>query len=102
MHAVSNFVRGNSCKEILLALPWHDVSRLEFVRDQFKTLPIAVRLLPDKRVRSLSNFASSARPRVLAIEILRAPLSVAERLVKRWMDIVLTALALVILCRPLC
>ena len=96
MHAVSNFVRSNSCREILLALPWHDVGRLEFVRDQLKTLPIAVRLLPDKRVRSLSNFASSARQRVLAIEIQRAPLSVAERLVKRWMDLVLTALALVI------
>ena len=77
-------------------MPWHDVGRLEIVRDQLKTLPIAVRLLPDKRVRSLSNFASSARQRVLAIEIQRAPLSVAERLVKRWMDLVLTALALVI------
>jgi Undecaprenyl-phosphate glucose phosphotransferase len=97
MLAVSNFVRSNSCREIWLALPWHDACRLEFVRDQLKTLPIAVRLLPDKRVRSLSNFASSARQRVLAIEIQRAPLSVAERLVKRWMDLVLTALSLVIL-----
>jgi undecaprenyl-phosphate galactose phosphotransferase/putative colanic acid biosynthesis UDP-glucose lipid carrier transferase len=79
MLAVSNFVRSSSCREIWLALPWHEACRLEFVRDRLKTLPIAVQLLPDKRVRSLSNFASSARQRVLAIEIQRAPLSVVER-----------------------
>ena len=46
-------------------------------------------------MRSLSNYAASARQRVLAIEIQRAPLSGAERLVKRGMDIVVAAVALV-------
>ena len=53
-----------------------------------------MRLLPDMRVRTLTNYASSARQRVLAIEIQRAPLSAAERFVKRVMDIVIAALAL--------
>jgi len=94
-NSVGNFVRLNNCSEILLALPWGDAGRMEFVRDQLKTLPVAARLLPDMRVRSLTNYTSSARQRVLAIEIQRAPLSVAERFVKRVMDIVLASLALV-------
>lgn len=93
MNAVANFVRRNNCSEVLLALPWGDAGRMEFVRDHLKTLPVAVRLLPDMRVRSLTNYASSARQRVLAIEIQRAPLSSAERFVKRSMDIVIAALA---------
>jgi Undecaprenyl-phosphate glucose phosphotransferase len=74
-------------------LPWHDTGRIDFVREQTKTLPVSVRLLPDTRVRSLTNFTSSARQRVLAIEVQRAPLSGAQRLLKRTMDIVLAALA---------
>jgi len=94
-NSVAEFVRLNNCKEILLALPWGDAGRMEFVRDHIKALPVAVRLLPDMRVRSLTNYASSARQRVLSIEIQRAPLSGPERFVKRGMDILLAALALV-------
>ncbi len=92
-NAVANFVRAQNCREILLALPWDDARRIEFVRDQVKTLPVAARLLPDMRVRSLTNFASSARQRVLAIEIQRAPLSGLERFIKRAMDIALASVA---------
>jgi lipopolysaccharide/colanic/teichoic acid biosynthesis glycosyltransferase/acetyltransferase-like isoleucine patch superfamily enzyme len=53
------------------------------------------RLLPDIRVGSLSNFKSSARQRALGIEIPLAPLSRPQRLVKRTMDIVVAALALI-------
>jgi undecaprenyl-phosphate galactose phosphotransferase/putative colanic acid biosynthesis UDP-glucose lipid carrier transferase len=94
-NSVANFVRRNGCREILLALPWGDAGRMEFVRDQIKTLPVAVRLLPDMRVRSLTNYTSSARQRVLAIEIQRAPLSGAERFVKRVMDVSVASLALI-------
>jgi Undecaprenyl-phosphate glucose phosphotransferase len=94
INSVADFVRLHGCREILLALPWGDAGRMEFVRDQIKTLPVAARLLPDMRVRSLTNYTSSARQRVLAIEIQRAPLSVAERFVKRGLDILVAALAL--------
>jgi undecaprenyl-phosphate galactose phosphotransferase/putative colanic acid biosynthesis UDP-glucose lipid carrier transferase len=76
-------------------LRWDDGDRIDFVRDRVKTLPIAARLLPDRHVRSLTNYASSARQRVLAIEIQRAPLTAAECLVKRSMDIAVSVLALV-------
>ncbi len=95
IHSAADFVRLHNCREILLALPWADEGRMEFVRDQIKLLPVAARLLPDMRVRSLTNYTSSARQRVLSIEIQRAPLSGAERFVKRGMDIFLATLALV-------
>lgn len=93
--SVANFVRRHDCRDILLALPWSDTGRIEFVRDQLKTVPVAARLLPDIRVRSLTNYVSSARQRVLAIEIQRAPLSGAQRFVKRVMDIIVASLALI-------
>ena len=97
VNSAVNFVRANSCKEILLALPWADADRIEFVREYIKILPVAARLLPDLRVRSLTNYSSSARQRVLALEIQRAPLSATERLAKRVMDIVIASVALILL-----
>jgi len=94
---VAEFVRLNDFKEIILAMPWGDAERMEFVRKRLKALPVAVRLLPDLRVRSLTNFASSARQRILAIELQRAPLSTAERVVKRGMDLVIATIALILL-----
>jgi Undecaprenyl-phosphate glucose phosphotransferase len=93
---VAEFVRRNDCKEVILAIPW-GAERMEFVRESFKALPVAVRLLPDTRVRALTNYASSDRQRVLAIEIQRAPLSTTERAVKRGMDLVIATLALIFL-----
>ena len=95
LKSVANFVRLNDCREILLALPWADTDRIEFVRERIKALPVASRLLPDVRVRNLTNFTSSARQRVLEIELQRAPLSATQRSVKRMMDIVLASLALI-------
>ena len=92
---VANFVRRHNCREILLALPWGDACRIEFVRDQIKALPVTARLLPDTRVRSFSNFTSSTRQQALTIEIQRAPLGGAQRFVKRTMDIFVAALALI-------
>jgi len=39
------------------------------------------------QIRRLSNYISSARQRILSIELQRAPLSAAERVVKRAIDI---------------
>jgi Undecaprenyl-phosphate glucose phosphotransferase len=93
--SVMEFVRKNDTSEILLALPWHDTVRIDLIREQCKLLPISVRLLPDSQIRSLVNYASSAGQRQLSIEIQRAPLDTAERVVKRAIDVVFAILALV-------
>ena len=94
IEAASSFVRRHNCRQILIALPWGDVGRIEFVRDQIKTVPVVARLLPDTRVRALSDLTWSERKRVAALELQRAPLSEAQRFVKRAMDVVVAAFAL--------
>jgi Undecaprenyl-phosphate glucose phosphotransferase len=93
LNSAINFVRANNCREIVLAFPWTDTDRIDFVRDSIRVLPVTARLLPDTRVRSLTHY-SSASQHALAIEVQRAPLSAAERLAKRAMDIVVAAVAL--------
>ena len=39
---VGNFVRSSDCKEIILAIPWWDAERMEFVRESVKTLPTII------------------------------------------------------------
>jgi hypothetical protein len=97
LDSVANFVRNNNCREILLALPWSDANRIEFVRHRIKALPVAARLLPDMRVRSLTSLSSSTRQHEIIIEVQRALLSGAQRLLKRLTDIVVSAMALVFL-----
>jgi lipopolysaccharide/colanic/teichoic acid biosynthesis glycosyltransferase len=91
---VAIFIRNHSAKEILLALPWNDADRLEFVRDHLKTLPVSAKLLPDAQIRTLSNYAPSARQRIVSLEIQRAPFSTMEQIVKRSMDVVISLVAL--------
>jgi Undecaprenyl-phosphate glucose phosphotransferase len=97
LKSISSYVRENNPSEVLLAISWRDTARIDFLREQVKLLPVAVRLLPDSQVRALSNYASSARQRVLSIEIQRAPLSVTERSVKRIVDVVMATVALIAL-----
>jgi Undecaprenyl-phosphate glucose phosphotransferase len=92
---VANFIRKNGTAEILLALPWSDTARIELIRDQIKMLPVSAKLLPDAQIRTLTNYASSGHQRIISLEIQRAPLSTAERLVKRAMDILIGLLALI-------
>jgi undecaprenyl-phosphate galactose phosphotransferase/putative colanic acid biosynthesis UDP-glucose lipid carrier transferase len=95
INAAADYVRHHNCRQILIALPWGDIGRIELIRDQLKTIPIVARLLPDQSVRALSDLAWLARKPALAIELQRAPLSEAQRLVKRITDVVVASFALV-------
>jgi Undecaprenyl-phosphate glucose phosphotransferase len=95
MDLVADFVRRQSCRQILLALSWSDSDRIDLIRDRIKVLPVAARLLPDLRVRSLTNLTWSTRNRALTIEIQTSPLSTAQRFAKRVVDIIASSLALI-------
>jgi Undecaprenyl-phosphate glucose phosphotransferase len=94
INLLTDFVRRHDCREILLALPWNDSERIELIRDRIKVLPVAARLLPDKRIRSLTTVTGPTGNRGFSIEVQRAPLSGTQRLLKRVVDIVVSALAL--------
>jgi undecaprenyl-phosphate galactose phosphotransferase/putative colanic acid biosynthesis UDP-glucose lipid carrier transferase len=92
---LTSFIRNNGAREVLLALSWSDLDRIAVVRDYIKTLPISARLLPDGQIRTLTNYTSSAQQRIVSLEIQRAPLSTAEQIVKRAMDLVIGSFALI-------
>jgi Undecaprenyl-phosphate glucose phosphotransferase len=96
LNSAISFARANNCREIVLAFPWTDSDRIDFVCDAIKVLPVSARLLPDMRVRSLRHY-SLASPNILAIEVQRAPLSAAERFAKRAIDIIIASVALIFL-----
>jgi undecaprenyl-phosphate galactose phosphotransferase/putative colanic acid biosynthesis UDP-glucose lipid carrier transferase len=95
LDSVAGFVRAKDAKEILLALPWNDSDRMDLIREHIKTLPVSAKLLPDIQIRTLTNYASSAHQRIQSIEIQRAPLSVAEQIAKRLVDVTIGLLALI-------
>ncbi|WP_240535783.1 undecaprenyl-phosphate glucose phosphotransferase [Bradyrhizobium sp. STM 3809] len=93
----AKFMQEHEVSEVLLVIPWNSRERLEHLRQQMKVFPVSVRLLPDRQIRSLSDYAPSAQQRVVSLEIQRAPLSGVERAVKRMMDVVIGLAALILL-----
>jgi Undecaprenyl-phosphate glucose phosphotransferase len=91
----STFIRNNDAKEVLLALSWTEPDRIELVREYLKGLPVSARLLPDRQIRTLTNYVSSGHQRVLSLEIQRAPLNIAEQAVKRALDLLIGSVALI-------
>jgi undecaprenyl-phosphate galactose phosphotransferase/putative colanic acid biosynthesis UDP-glucose lipid carrier transferase len=89
--------REHGADEIVLALPWTDTRKIELVRDQLRASPLPVELLPDRRVRSLTDNPSFTINRSLSIEVQRGPLTRLEQFAKRSVDITGATLGLVAL-----
>jgi Undecaprenyl-phosphate glucose phosphotransferase len=79
--------RDRGAEEIVLALCWNDTRGIELVRDRLRDSPLPVQLLPDQRVRYLTENPAFSVSRSLAIEIQRTPLSRLEQFAKRVLDI---------------
>ena len=88
--------RNWAVEEIVLAFPWSDTRRIELIRDALRISPLPVQLLPDRRIRSLSDNPSFRLRNSLSVEIQRGPLSRAEQLSKRLLDITVASIALVV------
>jgi len=95
INSAANFVRRHNCRQILLALPWDETDRIEFIKDQIKMLPVALRLVPDKSVRALSDSTWSRGKPGPIIDLQRAPLSELQRFAKRVVDVVVAAFVLI-------
>jgi Undecaprenyl-phosphate glucose phosphotransferase len=92
--AASQFVREHNCRQVLIALPWNDIDRIELIKSQVKLLPVAAQLLPDLRIRSLTSLGSDAQRGAPVVELQRTPLSEMQRLVKRVTDVTLALLGI--------
>ena len=91
-----HFARSNSIDCVLLALPWSDVPRRNWICERLRTIPIRVSLLPDQHVDSV--FSSSRQlSREFTVELQRPPLSSGELAAKRVFDLLLASALLLVL-----
>jgi undecaprenyl-phosphate galactose phosphotransferase/putative colanic acid biosynthesis UDP-glucose lipid carrier transferase len=90
--------RDRRAEEFVVALRWSSKETLETVRNRLRRSPLPAHLLPDTTIRSMlgRRVLATSGPRMM-LEIQRVPLSMTERLVKRAVDIVLSASAIVLL-----
>jgi undecaprenyl-phosphate galactose phosphotransferase/putative colanic acid biosynthesis UDP-glucose lipid carrier transferase len=89
--------RERDAEEIVLALNWNDTRSIDLIRERLRSSPLPVQLLPDSKVRYLTNHPAFSVGRSLSIEIQRAPLTDLERRAKRVFDIVGALIALLLL-----
>jgi Undecaprenyl-phosphate glucose phosphotransferase len=90
--------RDHRAEEFVIALQWSRKDLLETVRSRLRGSPLPAQLLPDFTIRSvLGRRVLSTSGPSLTLEIQRAPLSMAERAVKRAVDIVMSGSAIVLL-----
>ena len=92
-----DLARERGAEEIVLALCWSDTRGIELVRDRLIGSPLPVQLLPDRKVRYLTEKPAFSVNRSLAIEIQRTPLSGLEQMAKRSLDVVGACVALLLL-----
>lgn len=91
------FARQQRVEEIVLALPWGNLARLDAVRARLRALPVPVKLLPDEAVKELLDSPRVDFGRSVAIEVQRAPLSRFELAQKRALDIAVSSVAVTLL-----
>jgi putative colanic acid biosynthesis UDP-glucose lipid carrier transferase len=92
-----SFARGSEIKEIFVAA---DLQRWSTIRDLIQRLcdlPLPLTLLPDENIATLFRRTSRRFGSTVGIEFQRAPLSIAERIAKRILDLVITIGSIVLL-----
>jgi undecaprenyl-phosphate galactose phosphotransferase/putative colanic acid biosynthesis UDP-glucose lipid carrier transferase len=83
--------------DILLCIPWDNPIQLQSLREQLRVLPLPIRLLPDRQVRSIWEFQASSDISPRLIEVQRAPLSRSEQAMKRAFDVAVALFSLIAL-----
>lgn len=94
---VLRYVRNRQVDEIILAIPWSNTALIDGIARELRSLPIPVKLIPDPIIGRLLERPILDLGPSKAIELQRAPLTTAQRAVKRAIDIVLAGIGLVVL-----
>jgi len=91
------YVREMGIDEIIIAVPWRLTDLLGEVEEELRVLPVPVRLVPDTTTGRLLDRPLIDLGPTKAVELQRAPLSAAQRILKQGMDRILAAMSLVAL-----
>jgi len=97
LREVIHYVRETGIDEIILAVPWQVPDLLGEVENELRVLPIPVKLVPDTATGHVLNRPLFELGPTKAVELQRAPLSAAQRILKQGMDRILAAMSLVAL-----
>ncbi|AWN35447.1 undecaprenyl-phosphate glucose phosphotransferase [Methylobacterium radiodurans] len=89
--------RSEPVEEILICVNWSRVDDLENLLQCLRVLPLPALVLADHKVRNLLAKPVTRVGSVLALEVQRSPLSLGEQAAKRTLDVLLAAVALVLL-----
>jgi Undecaprenyl-phosphate glucose phosphotransferase len=90
-------VRQAAAEEIVVAASWSELAELDVLFEQFRIMPLPVRLLPDRAVSAVLSRQVASQQRWDTIELQRTPLSRLECLAKRLLDVAVAASALLAL-----
>jgi Undecaprenyl-phosphate glucose phosphotransferase len=83
---VVRFVRETRIDEILLVLPWNRPEDIQRVEAELRVLPVSIKLMPDRLTACVLERPLFDLGPVKVVELQRAPLSAAQRYLKRCMD----------------
>jgi Undecaprenyl-phosphate glucose phosphotransferase len=87
--------RSHHVERVLLALNWSDEPLRKLVCEGLQVLPRQVSLLPDRNVISILSHRAKQLAAEFTVEVQRTPLSAAEALAKRVLDLVLGSAILI-------
>ena len=89
--------RRSDINEIHLAIGWDRWSAIRHAISELRQLPIPVRLVADATVREILQSPQGRRCGAISFELQRAPLTRAERAIKRTFDLVAATCGLLML-----
>jgi Undecaprenyl-phosphate glucose phosphotransferase len=93
-----DIVRGSNIEEIHIAVSWSRWPAVKAMLWKFYARPLPLFFLPDDTVADVLAHPQVTLDDAFAFELLREPLSITERVLKRVMDIVVSSFGLLVLC----
>jgi Undecaprenyl-phosphate glucose phosphotransferase len=88
--------RNSEVDEIILALDWHHGRRIDELLHEFRVLPLPVRLLPDQNALRFLEIGGARVRGGWSVALQRAPLSSAEQVLKRLVDLIFAGTAILL------
>lgn len=82
---------------VFVIMPWHDRETIDRCVEAFMTVPTSIYLAPERLLDRFESVAIEQIGPIASLHLLRPPLSLAAVLVKRLLDVVLSAAGLLVL-----
>jgi Undecaprenyl-phosphate glucose phosphotransferase len=89
--------RATNAEQVLLALSWADTRRRDFLSEKLRVLPLPVRLLPDQAADLIFSQCARRFGSEILFDLQQAPLSHFNLASKRFVDVILSIVALLAL-----